>query len=298
MSAIALRKELAKLREKLGDATAPILDIIDPVSWSEMVSGFTLDEWQRTVLLSAAKRQILLCSRQSGKSTVTACLAALIASRGGRVIVVAPSLRQSSNLFRMMRSLLQKAGARLLRETATEIALAGGGWATCLPGDRPSMLRGLSLRSDGESALIIDEAAFVKDELFPVATPMLAAADNARLILLSTPAGPSGEFYRIWEQEDGFEKITVKAHDCPRISAEFLEEERRRLGILYRQEYEGEFLSSGSSVFSASAIAAMFSRDVTGPVGDDEIDWNTLLAAPSVEDDVSKAKPKSRMWSF
>jgi hypothetical protein len=262
----ALRRELRSLKEKIGEASATSSQIEDPVAWAEMISGLDLDEWQKGVLRSTAKRLMLLCSRQSGKSEAVALLAAVIAVRGGAVIAVGPSLRQSANLFRRMRAHLQKAGARFTRETTTEISLVGGGWATCLPGDRPSMLRGLSLRHTGEAALLIDEAAFTKAELWPVASPMLAAAPDARLVMLSTPAGPVGEFHRAWTDESGvFERITVKASDCPRISPAFLEEEKRRLGVLFEQEYLCKFIASGASVFSADALAAMFAKDIARP---------------------------------
>lgn len=293
MNVSALRRELRVLREKIGEASATTAQIDDPVSWAEQISGFDLDEWQKGVLRSEAKRLLLLCSRQSGKSEAVALLAAAIAFSGGAVIAVGPSLRQSANLFRRMRGHLQKAGARFTRETTTEIALVGGGWATCLPGDRPSMLRGLSLRHSGQAALLIDEAAFVKDGLWPVASPMLAAAPDARLVMLSTPAGPVGEFHRAWTDEAAtFERITVKASDCPRISKEFLEEEKRRLGILFDQEYLCQFLASGASVFSADALAAMFAKDIAPKAETEEIeqafDWGNLLP--------SSAKPH-KMWS-
>jgi hypothetical protein len=63
------------------------------------------------------------------------------------------------------------------------------------PGDRPAMLRGLSLRHDGPAVLIV-EASRVRDELWATISPMLAAAPAAQQILLSTPAGANGEFHR------------------------------------------------------------------------------------------------------
>lgn len=290
----ALKASIRQLKAAIEAATPQASDVSDIVKWSEKAAGFELDQWQKDVLLSQAKRQILLCSRQSGKSTVSALLGALIAARGGRVIVIGPSLRQSASLFRMLHAYLLNGGCRLIRETATEIEVAGGGYATCLPGDRPSMLRGASLRSEKESALIIDEAAFTKSELWPTATPMLAAAgETAKLILLSTPAGPVGEFYRVWEEEETFEKITVRAVDCPRISPAFLEEEKRRLGVLYEQEYCGKFISAGNSVFSAEAISAMFAEPVEGIEAGAPV-WEAMLSG----DEEKTATPKVRMWSF
>src|SRR4051812_7200825 len=71
----------------------------------------------------------------------------------------------------------------------TEVELVSGGLAVSLPGDRPDMLRGLSLRHDGPAVLIVDEASRVRDELWATISPMLA-----RLIVSRScsAAGESG----------------------------------------------------------------------------------------------------------
>jgi hypothetical protein len=116
--------------------------------------------------------------------------------QGGLAVVVSPSLRQSGFLFRKLARHLVATDAAFRRETMTEVELVSGGLAVSLPGDRPAMLRGLSLRHDGPALLIVDEASRVRDELRATISPMLAAAPAAQQILLSTPAGASGEFHR------------------------------------------------------------------------------------------------------
>jgi len=102
-------------------------------------------------------------------------------------VVVSSSLRQSGYLFRKLTRHHVASGAGFRRETMTEIELVAGGLAVCLPGDRPVMLRGLSLRHDGPAVLIVDEASRVRDELWGTVSPMLAAAPAAQQSLLSTP---------------------------------------------------------------------------------------------------------------
>ena len=107
------------------------------------------------------------------------------------------------------------------------------------------MLRGLSLRHDGPAVLIVDEASRVRDELWATISPMLAAAPAAQQILLSTPAGASGEFHRAWSSGEDWERVQITADQCPRISAEHLAAERIRLGdALYRQ-FEAVLSSPG-----------------------------------------------------
>ena len=199
MSTATLKRELALLRSSLAALTpAQSATLDDPIAWAERIAGLTLDPWQRDVLLSAAPRLLLNATRQSGKSTVAALKAAWTVLQGGLAVVVSPSLRQSGFLFRKLSRHLVASNAAFRRETMTEVELVSGGLAVSLPGDRPAMLRGLSLRYDGPAVLLVDEASRVRDELWATISPMLAAAPAAQQILLSTPAGAGGEFHRAW----------------------------------------------------------------------------------------------------
>src|SRR5262245_11976618 len=63
-------------------------------------AGYDPDPWQRQVLESPARRTLLLCSRQAGKSLVAAALAVLTALRepGSLTLLLSPTLRQSGEL--------------------------------------------------------------------------------------------------------------------------------------------------------------------------------------------------------
>lgn len=240
---------------------------VSGMAWAEWVGRIALDPWQRELIDApdttpegTGEQIAVVCARQVGKSSTTALKAAGIIRRGGRAVVVAPTQRQSGMLFRSIRDHLVADGLSLDRETATEVETSAGGVGLCLPGDRPSAIRGVTLVHDGPSALIVDEAAFVKPALWPVISPMRAAAPSAGLILLSTPSGPAGELYRVWsEGGEEWRRVRVRAEECPRISPAFLCSERARLGdALYRQEYEAEFVAARRSIFDAEALEAMF----------------------------------------
>ncbi len=50
--------------------------------------------------------------------------------------------------------------------------------------------------------------------------------------------------------------------ECPRISAEFLEQQRRKLGpLLFSQEFEGAFIDAESSAFSSEMIEMALADD-------------------------------------
>ena len=88
-------------------------------------------------------------------------------------------------------------------------------------------------------------------------------------MMLTTPFGKRGVFYEEWENGAGWEKYEVPAEKCPRISAEFLAEERASLPErIYRQEYECSFEETEDQVFSYEDVAAAISSDVTPLFGE------------------------------
>jgi len=109
---------------------------------------------------------------------------------------------------------------------------------------------------------VIDEAARVDDALYVAVRPMLAVS-GGRLIALSTPYGKRGWFHDEWHNEANWQRVRVTAEECPRITKEFLAEERRALGDrYYRQEYGCDFVETVDAVFSFEDIQAARSSDI------------------------------------
>jgi hypothetical protein len=107
--------------------------------------------------------------------------------------------------------------------------------------------------------ILEDEAAFVDDEVATAIRPMLAVS-RGQLILMSTPFGRRGHFFDTWQGGgDAWQRISVPASDCPRISAEFLKQERESMSEWrFRQEYMCEFVETVDQVFRYDTIRAMF----------------------------------------
>jgi Terminase large subunit, T4likevirus-type, N-terminal len=224
-------------------------------------AGMTPDPWQDTLLRSTAPRIALLCSRQSGKSTTTAALAlhTALAQPGSLVLLLSPSLRQSQELFRKVLDVYRPLEALMSteQESALRMELTNGSRILSLPGGE-STIRGYS----GVRLLVIDEAARVPDDLYYAVRPMLAVS-GGRLVALSTPWGKRGWFHHEYEEGEGWERIKITAEDCPRISKEFLEEERRSMpAMFFAAEYLCEFTDTEDSVFAYSDVQAAVSRDV------------------------------------
>jgi hypothetical protein len=219
------------------------------------------DRWQEELLTERRRKVLLLCARQTGKSTATALVALHEATYvpGSLILLVSPSLRQSSELFRRVIefwSALPNA-PEAVQQSVLRLELENGSRVIALPGSEHTT-RGYS----AAGLVVIDEAARVSDELLGAVRPILATS-NGRFLALSTPAGKRGWFHEAWTHGEGWQRFKVLARDCPRISAEFLEEERRELGdFLFTQEYECEFLDDQTAVFSTELIDAAVSEEV------------------------------------
>jgi Terminase large subunit, T4likevirus-type, N-terminal len=229
---------------------------LDPVVFSRL-AGIDPDEWQRTLLRSEAPRTLLNCSRQVGKSTATGVLAVWTAiyQPGSLVLMLSPSLRQSTELFRKAIDAYRAAGRPVpaTSETLLRLELANGSRIVSLPGDE-STVRGFS----APALVLVDEAARVEDDLIVSVTPMLATSTNARLIALSSPAGKRGWWYDAWTDGGAsWERQMVKATDVPhRISAAFLESERALMpATRFRQEFLCSFEEADAAVFAADAVS-------------------------------------------
>jgi hypothetical protein len=213
--------------------------------------GMSPDPWQRDFLLGAHKRVLLNCCRQSGKSTAVAALAldAALFSPRALVLLLSPTQRQSHELFRKVLDAYNAVGRPIPTvqdaQTMSKLELANGSRIIGLPG-REGTIRGYSKAS----LLILDEAARIPDELYRTVRPMLAVS-GGRLVALSTPFGQRGWFWEEWERGREWKKVRVTWRDCPRITQEFIAQERLSLGDQWvGQEFECQFGGLEGLVYS------------------------------------------------
>ena len=210
-------------------------------------AGLDADPWQRELLLSPWERALLLCSRQSGKSTVTAALALHTAlyRPASTTLITAPSQRQSKELFAKVWGFYRDTGAPVpvTRKSALQVVFDNDSRIIALPGKERN-LRGFTA-----DLIILDEAARVEDALYDAVRPMLAVS-GGRLAALTTPWGKRGWFYEAWTSDQDWHRVRVTAHDCPRITEDFLAQERDELGSWrFRQEYLCEFVDTEDQFF-------------------------------------------------
>jgi hypothetical protein len=234
---------------------------LDRVSFAKRL-GLKPDPWQEDLLRSASERVLLNCSRQSGKSTMTALIALhrALYHPGSLILCLAPALRQSQELFSKISGFYRDLGRPVAPqgERKLSLELENRSRIITLPGTEKT-IRGFS----GVALLLVDEASRVDDGLYYAIRPMLAVSGGS-LMMLSTPFGKRGAFFEEWTQGAGWERYRIPASECPRISEAFLEEERQSLPRrVYRQEYECSFEETDDQVFSFEDVAAAISKDVT-----------------------------------
>ncbi|WP_170756418.1 terminase large subunit domain-containing protein [Ruegeria lacuscaerulensis] len=206
---------------------------------------------------SESQRLVVVAARQCGKSVISGALAAhrALTRPGYRIVLVAPSFRQSSLLADKIHDALIGSDAEVKR-VKEKLTLPNQSTVTVLHGDRSSTLRGHTA-----DLLIGDELCFCKPEIYPAILPMVGST-GGRFIAISSPNGPSGIVYDMSSQ-DGVQFMRIAADDVAHFNPDVIKEIRGRLGpALARQELDAEFVASASSVFDASALDAMFAPDV------------------------------------
>jgi hypothetical protein len=255
---------LQRIERRLAERDTPkaTLVYVDPLFFARHSLGFQPDAWQEKVLSWTGKRLLLNCARQSGKSVTTAILALHRALHFAKslILLVSPSLRQSAELFKKVSDFLALLPVRpaLTEDNKLSLQMTNGSRIVSLPA-KESNVRGFS----GPSLIIEDESARVMDDLFFALKPMLSVS-NGQHILMSTPWGKRGHFYEAWENGgDSWEKIKITAQDCPRISPEFLAEEKHTMpSNWFASEYEGVFTDAIMQVFASDLIEQAVNYDL------------------------------------
>jgi hypothetical protein len=236
---------------------------LDPAALAHRV-GLALDPWQKRLLRSTARRVVLRAPRQVGKTLTVSVLGLFVAltTPSGLVLVVSPAERQAKELVRVIRRL---AGELAIETTEhdqtvapsavsmTRVEFGNGARVLSLPGSSDATIRGFS----APDLILADEASRIGDDTFAALRPMMVARPSSRLVLLSSPWIKSGLFYDAATDQTGlWERHRVTLDDCPRLSREFVEEERRTLPRwVFAREYEGEFADDAAVLFPAELIA-------------------------------------------
>jgi hypothetical protein len=225
--------------------------------WAQESFNLSLDPWQELALKTSSKQSIWNICRQGGKSSIAALksLHKSIYTPGSLTLMISKSERQSGELYRKFLKYYDQLDTKpsVPEDKALSCTLSNGSRVIALPGVEDS------IRCYSSVNLIIeDEAAYVPDALYQALRPMLAIS-HGDIILMSTPNGRQGHFYETFTCTDPtWFKLTVTADKCPRISEEFLQNERLNMPeSKFRQEYFCEFISMDGSLFSSDLFKSL-----------------------------------------
>lgn len=266
-----LASHLARLQGALPEAAgSPPVAIPDDVlrSWLEDPEAFaswlgiSLFPYQSDALrlIRRHDRTCLAWGRQCGKDHLTSLYGLYLALTRPRSIVVcvSPSQRQSDLWMERLQSFAlsrREVRGSVVDLSQSEISLTNASRVYSLPSGAQgsATIRGFSR----VSLLVVNEAAWVSEDTFQAAQPFLAASGaEAKLVLISTPFGQSGHFWRSWNS-DLFAKSHARSAESPLVPAEFLEKEKATMDSLsFAAEYEAQFLSAQNAYFPTELIAS------------------------------------------
>ena len=233
-------------------------------------TGFELYPYQRKLLESKAALRIVVKARQVGVSQVIAGEALYLAQRFGPVPVlfVSRNLAAAQHLQRMVYQLRRSDpnAVAAVRQNDGELVLENGSSIRSLPASEDTG------RGFAAAAVYLDEFAHLPwaDEIYQAVSP--CAARGGRITIISTPRGKANAFHRLWEESGirkrSFERFRVHWSECPEYNPEgFMlddPEERQRVAQesawylgqrprftdeQWAQEYECDFIGSGSLVY-------------------------------------------------
>jgi phage FluMu gp28-like protein len=222
---------------------------------------------QEAYLRATARFRVLACGRRWGKTEAAAAdLASRIVGGGpSRQLAIAPTVSQAKIVFERVAWMLTAAGITFLPQVTPHPTIrvheGGDSKAAVLhvldarSGHERRYLRGL-----GSDHILIDEAAYVPDELIAdTAMPMLATT-GGRMTLISTPNGRN-HFYRYFMRgqrgEEGFWSHTGPSSENPMVDPNYLELQQSVMTErTFGTEYLAEFHDSNTAAFGYEFIQA------------------------------------------
>jgi hypothetical protein len=233
-------------------------------SFHAIATGLDPEPWQADILDSFSIRLGVLAARQCGKSLVTSRKASAFAicHPGSTVLVIAPTLRQSTEFLLKCTGVMGLSGIRLSAQSQFQLTLAdkqpgAGSRIIALPGSAED--EGNSVRGFSSDMLILEEASFIPEIVIRTVLPSIAARPKAQLIGISS-AGLLGSFFHsvMTDPNSGWETHTVTAEGSGRFTPAQLDELKRTLGARYDTEMSCRWSSIGEGLFGEDVFTAAF----------------------------------------
>lgn len=203
------------------------------------------------IISSTARYAIVCCSRQWGKSYLIKALALYYASSNAETVTMIISMTYSQVLkvFNELSKALK--GTPILKEVNK------GEWTIRLFNDSEIIFKSYQnldlIRGYSVDYLLVDEAAYAKENDFNAALRPTLTVKGKKAILVSTPRGKNFFYKLFMEGKNGnpnYVSFQSNWRDNPFAQTDEIDDAKRLLpeGI-YQSEYEAVFVADGMSVF-------------------------------------------------
>lgn len=220
------------------------------------VVGFTPHADQRRVIDAIEKGEekyfILTTGRQWGKTLLgmNLILKWALTKQNSMNMWVSPVFSQSKKVMEQL--IMAIAGSPVVQsinKSDLEIKLINGSKIIFRSGEREDTLRGYTL-----DTLVVDEAAFLKENIWNQVLKQTVMVKGEKILFISTPKGKnflySLHIRGLDENQNQYRTLKGTSYDTPFISEQELIEAKKSLPEdIYRQEIMAEFIDSGGEVF-------------------------------------------------
>jgi phage FluMu gp28-like protein len=228
-----------------------------PSYFAKKLLGVEPFEYQKDFIDADNRKKVCRAGRQVGKSRCVAWIALhkALMEPPADVIITAEAQRQARELINQIKSELSESPIEhsqwgIDRGVQMTIEFDQGSRIIALPTGRS----GEKIRSYTADMLIVDEAAFVDDDIYYDALEPMTLTTDGDIVLTSTPLGKSGFFYEK-DQHPEWHRTHVPSSASPLISdAKFEEMKSGRTQRQIQQELLGEFVSSESTFFPTELL--------------------------------------------
>tara|TARA_R110000803_G_scaffold165777_3_gene229224 strand:- start:7 stop:1254 length:1248 start_codon:yes stop_codon:yes gene_type:complete len=219
-----------------------------------LVTLFTPHQGQEKIISGFAdsnhKFGVVVTGRQFGKSLLGQNLLIywLLQNPNQKGAWISPIYNQAKKVFQELTDASHQIIESKNKADLT-IKFMNGSTIQFLSAERPDSIRGFSFHY-----IIVDEAAFVKENAMTEAIFPTLTAIGKKCLMISTPKGRNW-FYNVYlrgisDVNDQYISFSGTSFDSPYIDNRFLQEQERSLPRdIFRQEYWAEFTDASSDVF-------------------------------------------------
>lgn len=208
---------------------------------------------QNEVILSPAKRKVIVAGRRGGKTKTCAILAAERFLEGKRVLEAAPKFEQTTVFWRYIKKILREPiAAGILKKNESIRTIENettGNWIRAMTAHDAD-----TLRSDAADLLILDEFSLMNpDAWYEVGAPMLLDTDGDA-VFIGTPQRKNHFFHlyvsALGDTSGRWQAWHFTSFDNPFLSKPALDDIVKDMTEdAYRQEIMAEFLDNAGAVF-------------------------------------------------